>query len=87
VPGEYRAADVDMHHQSLGGVPGVHSHAAERQAFALDGVVEHVPHGVELGLAVAVGKKYTALPREALKLPAEAMKLPPAAAELPEQAS
>ena len=46
---------VDVHHQILGGVPGVHQHGAERQLLGFEGVVEHVPHVVELGLAVAAG--------------------------------
>ena len=44
-----------MHHQILGGVPRIHQHGAERQVFGLAGIVEHVPHMVEFGLAVPVG--------------------------------
>lgn len=45
---------VDMRHQILGGVPGIHEDGAERQVFAGNGLVEHVPHVVEFGLAVPV---------------------------------
>ena len=46
---------VDVHHQRLGGIPGINEDGVERQAFVGDGGVEHVPHMVELGLAVALG--------------------------------
>jgi len=44
-----------VQHDLLAGVPGVHQDGAERQPFLQEGVVEHVPHLVELGLAVRVG--------------------------------
>jgi len=52
---KYFACPVDVQHDLLGGVPGVHQHAVERQLFVFEGIVEHVPHVVELGLAVRVG--------------------------------
>ena len=52
---EQFSAPVDEHHQIFGGIPGIHQHGSERQLLGFEGVVEHVPHVVELGFAVAVG--------------------------------
>jgi len=52
---KYLSSFIDVHHQILGGVPRIHQHGAKRQVFGLSGFVEHVPHMVEFGLAVALG--------------------------------
>jgi hypothetical protein len=46
---------VDVHHEILGGVPGVHQHGAERRLFPGEGIVGHVPHVVEFDLPSSSG--------------------------------
>ena len=50
---------MQMQHQILGGVPGVHQYNPKRQHLDLNGLIEHFLHVRELGLSVAFRVKDT----------------------------
>ena len=50
---------MQMQHQILGGVPGVHQYNPKRQPLDLNGLFEHFLHVRELGLGVAFRVKDT----------------------------